>query len=214
MNLMPSLLIQSGLTPTHKEFPIMIHMIWHLWHWLAQSDYPNVILMLFQYLSWLRMTDTRPAIDECSSKCNNTLSMRTVHAGAFRNNHKGGIHHRRQAVMARTAFYQNYYWIEEHSRGCSMMSRLFRLFSARCPPAHSPTVSFGTTVCKVCGKHARNFSDGMNSMTLVIPFHFMKKDSKRCCDTTTPDSILTKDESKRGSAFAFIFGVNWPVQWM
>ena len=41
-------------------------------------------------------------------------------------------------------------------------------------------------------------------------FHetFMKKDSKRCCDTTTPESIHTKDESKRGSAFAFIFGVN------
>ena len=35
-----------------------------------------------------------------------------------------------------------------------------------------------------------------------------KKDSKRCCDTTTPESIHTKDESKRGSAFAFIFGVN------
>ena len=35
-----------------------------------------------------------------------------------------------------------------------------------------------------------------------------KKDSKRRCDTTTPESIHTKDESKRGSAFAFIFGVN------
>ena len=41
-----------------------------------------------------------------------------------------------------------------------------------------------------------------------VTFHFMKKDSKRCCDTTTPESIHTKDESKRGSAFAFIFGVN------
>ena len=41
-----------------------------------------------------------------------------------------------------------------------------------------------------------------------VTFHFMKKDSKRCCDTTTPHSIHTKDESKRGSAFAFIFGVN------
>ena len=41
-----------------------------------------------------------------------------------------------------------------------------------------------------------------------IPFYFMKKDSKRCCDTTTPESIHTKDESKRGSTFAFIFGVN------
>ena len=29
-----------------------------------------------------------------------------------------------------------------------------------------------------------------------------------------PESIHTKDESKRGSAFAFIFGVNWPVQWV
>ena len=38
--------------------------------------------------------------------------------------------------------------------------------------------------------------------------HFMKKDSERCCDTSTPESIHTKDESKRGSAFAFIFGVN------
>ena len=42
----------------------------------------------------------------------------------------------------------------------------------------------------------------------------MKKDSKQCCYTTTPESIHTKDESKRASAFAFIFGVNWPVQWM
>ena len=41
-----------------------------------------------------------------------------------------------------------------------------------------------------------------------VTFHFMKKDSKRCCDTTTHESIHTKDESKRGSAFAFIFGVN------
>ena len=50
----------------------------------------------------------------------------------------------------------------------------------------------------------------MNSMKIVIPLHFisLKKDSKRCCDTTTPESIHTKDESKRGSAFAFIFGVN------
>ena len=48
-----------------------------------------------------------------------------------------------------------------------------------------------------------------------VAFHFMKKDSKRCLDTTTPESIHTtpesihtKDESKRGTAFAFIFGVN------
>ena len=43
---------------------------------------------------------------------------------------------------------------------------------------------------------------------------FMKIDSKWCCDTTTPESIHTKHESKRDSAFAFIFGVNWPIQWM
>ena len=29
------------------------------------------------------------------------------------------------------------------------------------------------------------------------------------CNATTPESIHTKDESKRDSAFAFIFGVNW-----
>ena len=45
-------------------------------------------------------------------------------------------------------------------------------------------------------------------------FYFMKKDSRQCWDTTMHESIHTKDESKRGSAFAFIFGVNWPVQWM
>ena len=39
-------------------------------------------------------------------------------------------------------------------------------------------------------------------------FYFMKKDSKRCCDTTMPESIHTKDESKCRTAFAFIFGVN------
>ena len=41
-----------------------------------------------------------------------------------------------------------------------------------------------------------------------VTFYFMKKDSKRCCDIRMPESIHTKDESKRGSAFAFIFGVN------
>ena len=54
------------------------------------------------------------------------------------------------------------------------------------------------------------FHETCHSVTSSI----MKKDSKRCCDTTTPELIHTKDESKRGSAFAFIFGVNWPLQWM
>ena len=50
----------------------------------------------------------------------------------------------------------------------------------------------------------QEFHESCHSVT----FYFMKKDSKRCCDTTTPESIHTKDESKRGSAFVFIFGVN------
>ena len=56
----------------------------------------------------------------------------------------------------------------------------------------------------------------MSSMKLVIRLHFIswKKDSKRCCHTTRPESIHTNYESKRGSALAFIFGVNWPMQWM
>ena len=38
-----------------------------------------------------------------------------------------------------------------------------------------------------------------------VKFYFMKKEP---CDTATPQSIHTKDESKCCSAFAFIFGVN------
>ena len=42
-----------------------------------------------------------------------------------------------------------------------------------------------------------------------VTFYFRKKtDSKRCCKTTTPESVHTKDESKCGSVFSFIFGVN------
>ena len=47
-----------------------------------------------------------------------------------------------------------------------------------------------------------------------VTSYFMKKDSKQCCDTSTPESIHTKDENKRCSVFAFIFGVKWPVLWM
>ena len=54
----------------------------------------------------------------------------------------------------------------------------------------------------VKGKH--EFHETCHS----VMFQFMKKDSKRCCETTMSGSIHTKDESKRGSAFAFIFGVN------
>ena len=59
-------------------------------------------------------------------------------------------------------------------------------------------------------KAAHEFHETCHSVT----FYFMKKDSKWCCDTTTPESIHTKDESKRGWAFAFIFGVNWLVESM
>ena len=48
---------------------------------------------------------------------------------------------------------------------------------------------------------------------VTILFH-EKRLHERCYDTTTPESIHTKDESKHGSGFAFIFGVNWPVQLM
>ena len=54
------------------------------------------------------------------------------------------------------------------------------------------------------GYYIHEFHETCHSVTS----YFMKKDFIRCCDTTTPESIHTKDESKRGSAFAFIFGVN------
>ena len=59
-----------------------------------------------------------------------------------------------------------------------------------------------TETASVKGLH--KFHETCDSVTS----YFLKKDSKRCSDTTTPESIHTKDESKRGSAFAFIFGVN------
>ena len=39
-------------------------------------------------------------------------------------------------------------------------------------------------------------------------FVCLQKDVKQCCDATTLESIHTKDESKCGIAFAFIFGLN------
>ena len=59
-----------------------------------------------------------------------------------------------------------------------------------------------------------NSKDEFHETCHSVSCYFIKRHSKRCCDTTTPKSIHTKDESKHGSAFAFIFGVNWPVQWM
>ena len=57
---------------------------------------------------------------------------------------------------------------------------------------------------QLLGSSPHEFHETCHSVT----FYFTKKDSKQRCDTTTPESIHTKDESKRGSAFAFIFGVN------
>ena len=71
----------------------------------------------------------------------------------------------------------------------------------------SPSASTVLKISSVNGKMLRTeheFHETCHSFT----FYFMKKDSKRCSDTTTPQSIHTKDESKCGSAFAFIFGVN------
>ena len=61
---------------------------------------------------------------------------------------------------------------------------------------------------------SQNLTHEFHETCHSFTFYFLKKDFRRCCDTTTPESIHTKDESKRGFAFAFIFGVNWPVQWM
>ena len=53
-----------------------------------------------------------------------------------------------------------------------------------------------------------SFSDVSRKWILPNMIRAGKKIAKQCWDTTTPESIHTKDESKRGSAFAFIFGVN------
>ena len=72
------------------------------------------------------------------------------------------------------------------------------------------------TIMPLCISFGCGMSLIMNSKKIVIPLHFLswKKTPKQCCDTTTPESIHSKDEGKHGSAFAFIFSVNWPVQWM
>ena len=63
-------------------------------------------------------------------------------------------------------------------------------------------------VLRMCTLVPRDTHHEFHETCHSITFYSMKKDCKRCCDTTTPESIHTKDESKRGSAFAFIFGVN------
>ena len=61
--------------------------------------------------------------------------------------------------------------------------------------------------CRIMMRPA-SFQGEFHETCHSVTFYFMKEDSRQCCDTTTPESIHTKDESKRGSAFAFIFGVN------
>ena len=71
----------------------------------------------------------------------------------------------------------------------------------------------------LCFASASSKTQGNNFTCIPWNLSFLyviswKKDSKRCYDTITPESIHTKDVSKRGSAFAFIFGVNWPLEWI
>ena len=75
-------------------------------------------------------------------------------------------------------------------------------------PRSKTRLSSKDVYCLCCGvlqgnKGFHEFHETCHSVT----FYFLKKYPKRYCDTTTPESIHTKDESKCGSAFAFIFGV-------
>ena len=68
-----------------------------------------------------------------------------------------------------------------------------------CMHFYLPSFQFVATV-----EFAQEFHETCHSVT----FYVTNKEFKRCCDNTMLESIHTKDESKRGSAFAFIFGVN------
>ena len=94
--------------------------------------------------------------------------------------------------------------------GPRIRALLLRVFYRRTHAPSHPGYEEGQFETHVAQQIKHGFHETCHSVT----FYIMKRDSKRCCDTTTPESIHTKDESKRGSAFAFIFGVNWPVQWM
>ena len=87
------------------------------------------------------------------------------------------------------------------ARAAYFRVRLFNylsLFSAasffRLKHANLPNKTSGTSNIHLCTSKTTSFI--MNSMKLVIPLHSLYW------------SIHTKDESKRGTAFAFIFGVN------
>ena len=61
--------------------------------------------------------------------------------------------------------------------------------SIRADEFNRSTQNLPTAFCKQRTVH--EFHANHHSIT----FYFIKKDSKRCCDTTTPESIHTKDES-------------------
>ena len=72
---------------------------------------------------------------------------------------------------------------------------------------------------EVWSQSQHEFHETCHSLT----FYFMKKDSKRCCDTTMPESIHTKDESKLQFSACFrlwceltttINVTEWQVSWI
>ena len=78
--------------------------------------------------------------------------------------------------------------LEETVRAQSMLE-------CKCATAFS---AISDVFCKSCGKSCMTINwTCKNSLKLVIPLRSLYW------------SIPTKDESKRGTAFAFIFGVNW-----
>ena len=94
---------------------------------------------------------------------------------------------------------------------------MFQLFLIRektinhfplCSANHNVAIVKNKEDNEACGEQRKQLDHEFHETCHFVTFYFMKGDSKRCCDTTTPESIHTKDESKRGSAFAFIFGVN------
>ena len=62
-------------------------------------------------------------------------------------------------------------------------------------------IAFGEQLMIDCRENPYLVLDCHDTGLKWMPLH-------ECCDTTTPESIHTKDESKCNSAFAFIFGVN------
>ena len=64
------------------------------------------------------------------------------------------------------------------------------------------------------GKYTHHIMSIMNSMKLVIPLHVISWKRLQTMLWHHNTRVNSQDESKCGSTFAFIFGVNWPVKWM